>query len=71
MKKEYKFIEIFEAGHDENKRPYYVVNNKKSCCALGYIEWYGPWKQHVFNPSENAAFNNTCLRDIAGFMEAL
>lgn len=39
---------------------------------LGYVAYYKPWKQCVFeNYDENRVFSASCLRDIADFLEQL
>jgi hypothetical protein len=36
---------------------------------LGTIEWYGRWRQYIFEPEIGAVFSADCLRDLAGFVE--
>jgi hypothetical protein len=39
---------------------------------LGTVEWYCPWRKYIFAPNAdyNLVFEETCLRDIAAFVEA-
>jgi len=49
----------------------WCVENNKSGGTLGFIEWYGPWRQYVFTPLEECVFNNDCLSEIATFLTDL
>lgn len=43
--------------------------DSKSGAYLGRIGWLGRWRRYVFAPSPNSLFEETCLKDIAGFIE--
>lgn len=32
---------------------------------LGFIRWYGPWRQYTFWPAPDTTWNPDCLREIA------
>lgn len=36
---------------------------------LGYVEWAGRWRKYVFFPLSMTIYEETCLRDIAEFIE--
>lgn len=36
---------------------------------LGTIKWYGRWRKYVFQPEQETIYEETCLRDIAQFIE--
>ncbi len=38
---------------------------------LGYIKWYGPWRQYCLFPLENIIFNMDCMRYIIDFINEL
>ena len=44
------------------------VTSKSQGYNLGYIKWYGPWRQYVFEV-EGVIFNAGCLRDIINRIE--
>ena len=48
-----------------------VIN--KSDQHLGWIRWYGPWRQYVYEPTRDAptTFNNTCLLGIVEVLTRL
>jgi hypothetical protein len=39
---------------------------------LGSVFWYGAWRRYVFGPTADCdtVYEQRCLRDIAGFVEA-
>ncbi len=47
-----------------------VVNNTGDY-SLGFIEWYGPWRQYVFQPASNTEFNAGCLSTITAVLNQL
>jgi hypothetical protein len=66
--KTYEYIEI---GKEEHKELYYV-KNRESRDVLGAIEYYNPWKKHVFSAEDTIfVFDSACLRNIIEFMEEL
>ena len=73
MKTRFKFIHFVEAGPDARwDGRYWSCRNNKSAAELGIVFSYSPWKQNVFQQTEQAAiFSADCLRDIAAFMEGL
>ena len=38
---------------------------------IGWVRWYGPWRQYSFFPASLTVFEKSCLRDIADFSEQL
>lgn len=44
------------------------ISNKKSGELLGWVEWYGPWRQYCFVRDE-LVFSPSCLRNLADFIE--
>lgn len=37
---------------------------------LGFVRWFGRWRQYTFDPSTGTGFNRDCLLDIAGGCES-
>jgi len=63
-----EFVKSTVSRSDKTEK--FFVMSKKHKDMLGEIHWYSPWRQYVFFP-DNALFNRTCLRDIAGFLDEL
>lgn len=36
---------------------------------LGYVAWFGRWRNYAFFPDESLVFDKNCLREIADFIE--
>jgi len=53
------------------KTKHFSVRNIKSREILGYIKWYGPWRQYCFFPMVQTIFNMDCMRYIIDFIEEL
>jgi hypothetical protein len=49
----------------------YRIQNKEDGSHLGWIKWYGPWRQYAFFPEQNCVFEKTCLKDITDFLVEL
>ena len=76
MKKVYKFITIQQPILDHipevfEGKPVYRIYNNKSNGLLGILSYYKPWKQYVFSSQPECVFNNSCLRDVLDFLEAI
>jgi hypothetical protein len=70
MGKWIEFIELEEL-HTKKKTKTYKVVNKDNGSFLGFVRWFGSFRQYSFFPSEGCVFEKTCLRDIADFMQKL
>ncbi len=73
MKTRFEFIEfVLMVAVKASKRPSYECRNVKSQDVLGWVSYYSQWRQYVFTAEKCwPIFNNSCLRDIAEFMEGL
>jgi hypothetical protein len=49
----------------------YAVMNRESQDVLGYIKWYGPWRQYCFFPEPTCVFSVGCMLDIVNFTNGL
>jgi hypothetical protein len=59
-----KYMAFQQITPPGTSKPGLIVRNKKSGGTLGYIEWYGPWRQYCFFPEGDTVFNRTCLDEI-------
>lgn len=55
-------------GH---KTSYWSILSAKDADTLGWISWYGRWRQFAFSPATASVFNNQCLIDLAAFLKKL
>lgn len=67
-----KYIRFdFDQSTPSGKTFIWKVIAKDDGIVLGKVSWFGRWRKYVFEP--NAAFDlvfeETCLRDIAAFIE--
>ncbi len=69
-----KYIEFVDAGTSESGKTrlwdVYPKGNRQM--VLGEVSWYSPWRKYVFMPPSGTAdvvFDQTCLRDVANFIE--
>jgi hypothetical protein len=43
------------------------IANKKSGNLLGWVEWYGPWRQYCF-VRDDLVFSRGCFQELANFL---
>lgn len=48
----------------------WLVLNTQFRCSLGRISWHGPWRKYCFFPEAETVFEQTCLHEIAAFIDA-
>ena len=65
-----RYIEFSLAGQGK-KTQIWHVHSKNHGSFLGYIKWFGRWRQYVFFPAAETAWNPECLRDICDFIKGL
>jgi hypothetical protein len=71
MKTDYKYIN-FKVIREKPKTKVWGIFNSKSGAQLGWVAWYGPWRQYCFSGVDNnCIFNKDCLLDIVDFIEQL
>ena len=61
----------FELADRKPKTTGWNVVNNKSGALLGIVEWYGPWRQYVFEAIDQPIFNNACLEELVAFLTDL
>ncbi len=70
MKTKFKHI-YFKKIEQKAKTSMWICSHNISHLELGIIEWYAPWRQYVFYPSDGTLFSGGCLDDIIAFMKDL
>jgi len=68
--KETKYL-IFQVLEEKPKTKKIGVINRNGKYLLGTIEWYGPWRQYVFQSKETIVWNKDCLQDVINIIEQL
>jgi hypothetical protein len=78
MKTHYKYLHFRETPNPGRKTTKWDVMNTNEGDHLGYIYWYGAWRQYVFSPFltqmapyDSIILNNGCLDDIGDFLNQL
>ena len=56
-------------GKDHKTNEYEVTEKHNVRATLGYIRWFARWRKYAFSPITNTVFEETCLREIAQFVE--
>jgi len=62
---------VFDVIDEKPKTIVVSVMSKNHGDILGYIKWYGKWRQYVFSPENFTLFNNGCLHEIEDFITTL
>lgn len=60
----------FDASDKRKTKKFQIISNS-SGAVLGWIGWYGAWRQYVFNPCNDTLFNHGCLDSISDFLVQL
>lgn len=63
-------FEYLEPG-PQRKTPTVIVRNRRSGAQLGWVSWYGAWRQFTFFAKEGCVFNDGCLDEIRQVIAAL
>lgn len=53
------------------KTEIHSVNSRSSGETLGWIKWYGAWRQYCFFPEKSTIFNRGCMTDINKYITQL
>jgi hypothetical protein len=51
----------------KSKTKVWFITNKDEF--VGYVIWSNAWRQYVLDPDDMTQFNNSCLRDLAAFLD--
>lgn len=68
MTESYIKIELIDKNPKTNV---YSVKNKKSDNLLGFIKWYGAWRQYCFFPINSTIYSRDCMKDINDFINKI
>lgn len=74
MEKTFKYInfaEVMTTKDSKRKTAIYECRNNRSGDVLGWVKWYGPWRQYCFFTRNGMVFNTGCLEDIQTFIKSL
>ena len=58
----------FAVEYETSKTTVWSCRNLKSDAVLGYVKWYGPWRQYCFVPEVDTVFSRSCMVDIENFI---
>ncbi len=47
------------------------IETKEDEDLLGEVRWFGRWRRYAFFPASLCVFEQTCLREIADFIEEI
>lgn len=53
---------------DGRKTSVWEISSNSNGAVLGYVKWYGAWRQYCFFPEPECIFNTGCLAEITTFM---
>lgn len=62
---------LFEQAVSNRKTKVVLVSSKSSGVELGWIKWYGAWRQYCFYPATDTIFSKGCLQEIEEYITAL
>ena len=67
MKTKYKYIEFCA---QPGSSPSWLCINRKHSDQLGAVVYSNGWRQYIYEPTVQAIYSASCLRDIAEFLKA-
>jgi len=70
MKTDYKYIRFVEIPNESRKTNLYDCYSHTGD-VLGFVHWYGPWRQYCFQPRAHIVFSVGCLADVGDFITQL
>jgi hypothetical protein len=65
-----KHLEFFLANDGQKTQTWHIYT-KNHGSFLGYIKWFGRWRQYAFFPAPETVWNPECLGDICHFINNL
>lgn len=67
---ESKYVRFVSLGtRPGRKTECWSVQSKETGDLLGDVRWWSAWRRYSFWPADHTVFEQTCLRDIANFIE--
>ena len=65
----YEWIVVYRHNPPKRQTTFrYAVHNRKSGEIIGWVRWYGPWRQQVLFPEPDTVWSAGCLRDVCDFI---
>lgn len=66
-------IQMIDAGRSPSGKTvvWGVWTKTEAMIPLGCVRWHAPWRKYCFYPEPNTLYEQTCLRDIAEFVESM
>lgn len=73
MKTKPEYLKFVDRGDLAARRKTRVVEvvSVSSNKTLGWIKWFGQWRQYVFLPEQGTLWNPDCLRQLASEAEKM
>jgi hypothetical protein len=65
-----KYLEFFLAVQGLKTQKWHVYSKNQNSF-LGYIKWFGRWRQYAFFPAVETVWNPECLGGICDFIRGL
>jgi len=65
-----KYLKFYLAVQGQKTQKWHVYS-KNHDSFLGYIKWFGRWRQYAFFPAAETVWNPECLGDICDFIKNL
>jgi len=65
-----RYLEFYLAVQGKKTQKWHVYSKNQNSF-LGYIKWFGRWRQYAFFPAVETVWNPECLRDICDFIRNL
>jgi hypothetical protein len=62
------FYEGYAIGYENRKTKMWRVDGQGFHNVLGWILWFGRWRQYAFQPNMATTYSAGCLEDIAKFV---
>ncbi len=64
---------LFSNHSASGKTAIWITTAKDGDIVLGRVTWHAPWRKYIFEPVSNysTVYEQTCLREIAEFVEQL
>jgi len=66
------YLAIREFGSSPSgKTRRFIVENRRRDEILGYIRWYGPWRQYTFYPEPLTVWSAGCLAEVQKYISGI
>lgn len=67
MNYEFTHISMIESSFVGHKTKRWFISPKPNGGCIGEIKWFPRWRKYCFFPWPGSVYEETCLREIAGF----